>query len=151
MKTVKAKEFVIALAITALMSVISVNALAASPNHQTSPNAVNTAFVDHEALADKYENMAHAMQEKIEAQLEALSNKPRSSFFGRNGQHIKKHVAYKINEYDKAAQENMQKALHHKKIAMEQSARKKVAESTDNMNHPVNKAGKQVDTALDAL
>ncbi|MDR4515078.1 hypothetical protein [Nitrosomonas sp.] len=151
MKIDNVKNIWIALVITAVLSVFSMNTFAAAPNDKADLAAANTARVDHDALARRYENMANVMHEKIQAQLEALSHKPRTSFFGRNGQHIKKHVAYKIHEYEKAVQENMQKAIYHKQIAMEQSTRRAIAESVEAKDQSINKAGKRPNNTVDAL
>ncbi|MBX3630977.1 MAG: hypothetical protein KF908_13950 [Nitrosomonas sp.] len=91
-----------------LISGISMNAFAAQNDQEVD---------EHEALARQYENLAKDMQAKAQEQEEALKHKPRSSFFGRNGQHIKSHVAYKIHGYEKAAQENLAKAAYHKTMA----------------------------------
>ena len=85
--------------------------------------------VDHHALAYHYEDLAKGMQAKIQEQIEAFNNKPRSSFLGRNGQRIKKHVVYKIQNYEKAAQAHMKKAAYHSHMAAEQLYRDAIATS----------------------
>ena len=79
--------------------------------------------VDHNAMANFYENQAKEMQARIEEQIEALSHKPRSSFFGKHGKNIRKHVEFKIDQFEKAAEDNLQKAAYHKNMAAEQSGR----------------------------
>ena len=69
------------------------------------------------------------MQTKIDEQVEALSHKPRSSYFGKHGQDIKKHVKYKIDQFEKAADQNLQIAAYHKKMAEEQPNRPAFAKS----------------------
>ena len=49
----------------------------------------NVSTHNHFALAEQYENLAKEMQAKATEQMEILEHKPRSSFFGKNGQHIK--------------------------------------------------------------
>ncbi len=83
---------------------------------QTSSLAANQDVVNHEALAHYFEGEANKMQAKIEELKEALSRKPRSSFFGKHGQYINEHVAYKINKYEKIAKESLNKAAYHKKM-----------------------------------
>ncbi|SER14755.1 hypothetical protein SAMN05421690_10103 [Nitrosomonas sp. Nm51] len=151
MKSDNVKNIWIAVMMAAVLSVLSTSAFAAVSSNRSDLSIADTASVDHDALAHRYENMALAMQEKIQAQLEALSNKPRTSFFGRNGQRIKKHITYKINKYEKAARENMQKAIYHKQIAMEQSTRRAAAESAEAKDQSINKAGKRLDNTAGAL
>ncbi len=85
--------------------------------------------VDHHAMAYHYEDLAKNMQAKIQEQIEAFNNKPRSSFLGRNGQRIKKHVVYKIRGYEKAAQAHMKKAAYHSHMAAEQLYHDSIATS----------------------
>jgi len=85
--------------------------------------------VNHDALAAYYEKHADDMHARIEEQVEALSHKPKSSFFGKNGQNIKKHVEYKIHEFEKEAEESLKKAAYHKKMAEGQSFRPALATS----------------------
>lgn len=82
---------------------------------QASSFAANQDVVNHEALAQYFEDEAKKMQAKIEEQKEALNQKPYSSFFGKHGQYIEEHVAYKINKYERIAQESLNKAAYHKK------------------------------------
>lgn len=76
--------------------------------------------VSHAVLAHQYEDQAKEMQAKIDEQLEALSHKPRTSFFGKHGRDIKKHVAYKIHKFEKAAAECLEKAAYHSKMAADE-------------------------------
>ncbi|SET23295.1 hypothetical protein SAMN05216326_11644 [Nitrosomonas marina] len=75
--------------------------------------------VDHDALIQHYEAQADEMLAKIDEQIDALKHKSRSSFFGKHGQDIKSHVKYKIHEYEKAAEESLEKAAYHKQMAEE--------------------------------
>lgn len=88
---------------------------------QVSAFAANQDVVNHEALAQYFEDEAKKMQAKIEEQKEALSHKPRTSFFGKHGQYIEEHVDYKIRKYEKIEKESLNKAAYHKKKAAEQS------------------------------
>ncbi|PTN11935.1 hypothetical protein [Nitrosomonas aestuarii] len=94
----------------------------------------NQENVDHHALAYHHEDLAKGMQAKIQEQIEAFNNKPRSSFLGRNGQHIKKHVVYKIREYEKTAQAHMKKAAYHSHMAAEQLYHDSIAKSKNTGN-----------------
>ncbi len=76
--------------------------------------------IDHTTQAQYYTNQANELQAKIEDQIDALNHKPRSSFFGRNGQNIKKHVEFKIHQYEVAIADNLKKAAYHQKMAAEQ-------------------------------
>lgn len=87
---------------------------------QASYLAANQDVVDHEALAHYFEGEAMEMQAKIEEQEEALNRKPHSSFFGKHGQYIEEHVAYKISKYEKIAKESLNKAAYHKEMAAKQ-------------------------------
>lgn len=75
---------------------------------------------NHSVLAKYHENLAEDLQAKALEQKEILKNKPRTSYFGRNGQHIKKRVAQRIRSYEKAAETHLAKAATHRKIAHEQ-------------------------------
>ena len=70
--------------------------------------------------------LAKEMQAKIEEQKDIINHKPRTSYFGRNGQRIKSHIAYKIRKYEKAAAEYSEQAAYHHVLA-EQTKRKSIA------------------------
>ena len=78
---------------------------------------------DHNAQAQYYKHQADVLQTKVEDQINALRHKPRSSFLGRNGQHIKKHVEFKIHQYEMAIADNLKKAEYHQKMTAGQSIR----------------------------
>ena len=86
----------------------------------TAFSSAQSSDYTHAALAKRYENLAAEMQTKAREQKEILKNKPRTSYFGRNGQHIKKRVAQRIRSYEKAAEINLAKAAAHREIAQEQ-------------------------------
>lgn len=88
---------------------------------QVNSFAADQDVVNHKALVHYFENEAKEMQAKIEEQKEALKHKPHSSFFGKHGQYIEEHVAYKISKYEKIAKKSLNKAAYHKKMAAEQS------------------------------
>jgi hypothetical protein len=92
-----------------------------------SMNAVASEVVNHEALAGQYENLAQEMQAKVEEQKDIVNHKPRTSYFGKHGQNINSHIAYKIRKYEKAAAEYSQQAAYHHKIAADQAELKAIA------------------------
>ncbi len=119
------------IAVFALVTVaMPISSFAAEQNLEFNPEAMNgNTVANHVELATHYEKHADELYAKIEEQIEALSHKPKSSFFGKNGQHIKKHVEYKIHEFEKEAEDSLKKAAYHKRIAEEQSIRPTFAAS----------------------
>ncbi|MCP5292425.1 hypothetical protein [Nitrosomonas sp.] len=117
MKTLTAQNFSVIASFAFLLITLPASSSAASQGATLN----NKADVDHIALAQYYKNQVDEMQVKIEEQIEALSHKPRTSFFGRNGRNIKKHVEYKIHQYEIAIEENLKKATYHQQVAAEQS------------------------------
>ena len=75
--------------------------------------------LDHSFLAAQYENLAKEMQAKAEQQKDIFKNKPRSSYFGKNGQSIQKRVKFRIHKYEEAATEYFAKAEYHTIAAAE--------------------------------
>ncbi len=73
--------------------------------------------VNHEALAAKFEKNAKELQTKANQQKSIFENKPSASFFGRNGERMKKRIIARINEYTQAAAENFAHAEYHLKMA----------------------------------
>lgn len=120
--------------LVALFAVVAlalpINGFSAEYDAQFESNAMNSdGTVNHGMLAVYYEQHADDLHAKIEEQVEALNHKPRTSFLGRNGQNIKKHVEYKIHEFEKEAEESLKKAAYHKQMAEEQSFRPTFAAS----------------------
>ncbi|PTN12140.1 hypothetical protein [Nitrosomonas aestuarii] len=130
MRTATINYFTI-ISIFALMMIgLPAVAYATEQNTQVNSTAIKTAGnTDHQKLAHYYEDQAKEMQAKIQEQVEAFNHKPSTSFLGRNGQRIKKHVVFKIHEFEKAAAENLQKAAYHNKMAEDQKNRQQFAES----------------------
>lgn len=87
----------------------------------------NGSEFDHEALAKEYEDLAKEMQVRAQEQEEMLEHKTRSSIFGKNGRDIKSHVAYKVGRYEQIAQDSIEKATYHRKIAAEQMHQNSIA------------------------
>ncbi|GJM01460.1 MAG: hypothetical protein DHS20C07_31390 [Methyloligella sp.] len=114
MKTATQKSFVLISLIVLLVFGVSTNSFATSAD-------------EHEALATQFENLAKEMQAKIEEQKDIVNHKPRTSYLGRNGHKIKKHIAFKIHKYEKAAAEYLEQAAHHHAMAGEQAENHAVA------------------------
>ncbi|PTN09671.1 hypothetical protein [Nitrosomonas aestuarii] len=130
MKTETIKYFTILSIFAFMVIAMPVSSIAAEQGEEINVTVLSgKGNVDHNALAHYYEDQAKEMQAKIEEQVEAFNHKPSTSFLGRNGQRIKKHVIYKIHEFEKAAEENLQKAAYHNKMAEEQAYQQKFAES----------------------
>ncbi|SEN04100.1 hypothetical protein [Nitrosomonas marina] len=113
MKTQTLQNFTRSVIAAFIVFALPMSAFAAEQNAQSDR-------VDHDALVQYYEAQADEMLAKIDEQIDALKHKSRSSFFGKHGQDIKNHVKYKIHEYEKAAEESMEKAAYHKQMAEEQ-------------------------------
>ena len=130
MKTETIKYFTILSIFAFMVIAMPMSSIAAEQGEAVNTTILNgKGNVDHNVLTHYYEDQAKEMQAKIEEQVEAFNHKPSTSFLGRNGQRIKKHVIYKIHEYEKAAKENLQKAAYHEKMAEEQAHQQKFAES----------------------
>jgi len=124
MKTGTAQNLIASSLLAFILIVLPVQVFAADQDavfDSTVLNSQNDA--DHKTLAQYYKNQADVLQAKIEDQIDALNHKPRTSFFGRNGQHIKKHVEFKIHQYEVAIADNLKKAEYHQKMAAGQSIR----------------------------
>ena len=130
MKTETVKYFTILSIFAFMVIAMPMSSIAAEQGEAVNSTVLNgKSNVDHNVLAHYYEDQAKEMQAKIEEQVEAFNHKPSTSFLGRNGQRITKHVVYKIHEFEKAAEENLQKAAYHNKMAEEQAYQQKFAES----------------------
>lgn len=114
MKTGTTQNFTVISLLTFVLIALPVQVIAADQDMAFENGA------DHNTLAQYYTNQVNELQAKIEGQIEALSHKPRSSFLGRNGQNIKKHVEFKIHQYEVAIADNLKKAAYHQKMAAEQ-------------------------------
>lgn len=122
MKTETRKYFAVFPALALLIASVSMNSFASD-------------VADHDVLAGQFESLAKEMQAKVAEQKDIFNHKPRSSYFGRNGQRVKSHVAYKIRKYEKAAADYLEQADYHHAIAVEQTKLKPVA----NQNQPHSK------------
>jgi hypothetical protein len=109
---------------------LSVNAFASNEGVNMQPvNQARNSYLDHTAIAEQHRRLAREMQDKKEAQVEILKNKPSTSFLGRNGKYLKSRIVNKIQEYDQVARENLAKAAYHSAIAAEQASMNSAAQS----------------------
>lgn len=111
------KYFTSAAFLALVLASISFNCFAATDAVNTHNASDNSSSPNHTALARQYENLANEMLAKAQEQKAIIEHKPRTSFLGKNGQHIKSHIAYKIRQFEQAAQENLEKAAYHKTMA----------------------------------
>lgn len=119
---------------------LSVNGVASNEGVNMQPaNQSRSSYLDHAAIAEQHKRLAMEMQDKKEAQVEILRNKPSTSFLGRNGKYLKSRIVSKIEEYDQVARENLAKAAYHSAIAAEQAAMNSAAKSAP-MGDQFNKA-----------
>ncbi len=128
MKTIAGKHLTV-LPIIALLVACAPMSPQSSAQEITNSSFIrdNGSNFDHDTLAEQHENLAREMQAKIEEQKNILKNKSRSGYFGKNGRNIKSHVTFKIREYKKAVQENLEKAAYHRKLAAKQSDQESAA------------------------
>ncbi|MDC8444310.1 MAG: hypothetical protein LV471_00055 [Nitrosomonas sp.] len=130
MKTGKNGSVTLVAALALVVLALPISGFSAEYDAQFESNAMNNdGTINHGMLAVYYEQHADDLHAKVEEQVEALNHKPRTSFLGRNGQNIKKHVEYKIHEFEKEAEESLKKAAYHKQMAEEQSFRPTFAAS----------------------
>ena len=72
---------------------------------------------DHEALAQHYEEAAKEMQLKVEEHKKILRQYESKSYrYGRQAQDLKAHCQRLINDYEKAAEENLEMAKMHRQM-----------------------------------
>lgn len=75
---------------------------------------------DHEALAKHYENMAQVMRERMQKHKKLLEQYEAESYhYGRQAEDLKAHSHALIRFYEQAAEENMNMAAAHRKMAAE--------------------------------
>lgn len=72
---------------------------------------------DHEALAEHYEAAAAEMQAKAEEHKKLLAQYESKSYrYGRQAQDLKAHCQNLINDYERAAEENLIMAKMHRQM-----------------------------------
>lgn len=82
---------------------------------QAVQNAASKA--DHEELAKHYEEAAKEMQLKADEHKKLLSHYESKSYrYGRQAQDFKAHCERLINDYEKAAEENLEMAKMHRQM-----------------------------------
>jgi uncharacterized protein YcfL len=73
---------------------------------------------DHEALAEHYEDAAKEIQLKADEHKKLLGQyESKSYLYGRQAQAFKTHCMRLINDYEKAAEENLSMAKLHREMA----------------------------------
>lgn len=118
----------------------SINSFASNDDVKThDATQSSNGNLNHSALAREHDHLAKEMLNKVQEQEEILEHKPSTSFLGKNGQHIKSHIAYKIHRFEQAAQENFEKAAYHRAMAAGQGSPESVAQPAQSENQ-INKA-----------
>lgn len=73
--------------------------------------------VQHEALVKHYEETAKEMQAKVEEHKKLLSQyEAKSYLYGRRAEDFKAHCQTLINDYEKAAEDNLEMAKLHRQM-----------------------------------
>lgn len=108
------------LIITMLLTIGLLSACAEmDPHPMDMSQAVESAEskADHEALAKHYEEAAKEMQLKADEHKKLLSHYEAKSYkYGRQAQDFKAHCERLINDYEKAAEENLEMAKMHRQM-----------------------------------
>ncbi len=87
---------------------------------------------DHDALSKYFENAAREMQVKAAEQRKLLDHyEDKSYLYGRSAQDLKSHTAALIRKYDKTAEKNIQEAVAHRQMALEQARQGNLAARID--------------------
>jgi outer membrane murein-binding lipoprotein Lpp len=102
---------------------LAVGLLAACAEMNPHPMDMNLAVqnaktkADHEALAQHYEEAAKEMQLKVEEHKKLLRQYEAKSYqYGRQAQDFQAHCERLINDYEKAAEENLEMAKMHRQM-----------------------------------
>ncbi|MFI3154984.1 MAG: hypothetical protein QX199_02385 [Methylococcaceae bacterium] len=102
---------------------LSVGLLAACAEMNSHPMDMNLAVqnaktkADHEALAQHYEEAAKEMQLKVEEHKKLLGQyQSKGYLYGRQAEDFKAHCQRLINDYEKAAEENLEMAKMHRQM-----------------------------------
>ncbi len=133
----KGKYFSVLLTLTLLVACAPMDSRTSAQDIEAHHTTQDGGNFDHKALAKKYEGLAKDMQAKVQEQKKIINQKSRSSRFGKRGKNIKSHVAHKIDKYEKAAQENLDKAAYHREMSanINQVIKKNKAEKSLNDNN----------------
>jgi hypothetical protein len=79
-----------------------------------------STYSDHNNLANYYDKLAKEMVTKVEEKKGALEEyDEHSHYYGRQGQDFKSHTTANIRYYEGAANEALQQADYHRKVAAE--------------------------------
>ncbi len=116
MKTVTVKTFTTAAILAFILVAFPASVFAAGQEIVSGQDNAS-----HMTLAQHYKQQAEEYKARIENEIEAVRNKPRSAFFGKNVRNFKRHVAFKLHNFEVAVAENLGKAAYHEKMAAEQT------------------------------
>ncbi len=106
----------------------------------------NSSNLDHENLAEQYENLANDIKAKAKEHKNIITKKLRGRSFKKNGWHFKSRAALIARKYEKSAQENLARAAYHKRLAAEQASRKTATEINPS-NEEMNEVKKKLDNS----
>jgi predicted small lipoprotein YifL len=88
----------------------------------TARRATETArtYSDHDRLAQRYQNTAKELRVKAEEQKKLLQHYEEKSYlYGRQAQDNKSHTAALLSRYERAVEDNVKLAAHHRNMAAE--------------------------------
>ena len=106
-------------------------------NKEMAQNA--KTYSDHNNLAGYYDNLAKEMVAKAEEKKESLEEyDDHSHYYGRQGQDFKSHATANIRYYEGAAEEALQQANYHRKVAAELLKREYANKPAETPNQPSN-------------
>lgn len=131
----KGNYFSVLLTLTLLVACAPMETKTSAQDIEAHHTIQNGSNFDHDALAKKYEALAKNMQAKVQEQKEVFKHRSRSSRFGKRGKNIKSHITYKIDRYEKAAQENLDKAAYHRKMSTNINQANKNNKAKENLSN----------------
>ncbi|HVW63911.1 MAG TPA: hypothetical protein VHB01_02765 [Nitrosospira sp.] len=77
-------------------------------------------YADHDRLAKQYKNSARQLLIKADEQKKLLSQYQEKSYmYGRQAQDLQSHTVALLHKYERAAEETIQQAAYHQKMAAE--------------------------------
>jgi hypothetical protein len=77
-------------------------------------------YADHDRLAQRYQSAAKELRVKAEEQRRRLQHfEEKSYLYGRQAQDNKSHTAALLSRYERAVEDNVKLAAHHRNIAGE--------------------------------
>ena len=77
-------------------------------------------YADHDRLAQRYQNSAKELRVKAEEQKKLLQHYEEKSYlYGRQAQDNKSHTQALVSRYERAVEDNIKLAAHHRNMAAE--------------------------------